>query len=449
VPLLLDLIYLAALAAIRLLGKLKPRWADTVAGRMRRRDVEYDPPGKSKGAVLVHAVSVGEVQLLRAFITDLESMFPGYEIIVSTSTPTGRDVAEKNFPMRKVVQWPLDLSFHVRPFLDVLRVRLVLLMELEVWPNFMLAAARKKVPVMVVNGRLTAESFRRYRLFRFFFKRVFRKLKRVFAQNEVYGERFARLGVPRGCIVNAGTMKYDLVPTGGDPERTAAVRSGIFLDSGEPVIVAGSTHPGEEADMIDAWLALKNDYPDLRLILAPRHIDRVGEVKDMAWDAGENFYLKSEFDREPDGEFPDKRVLIVDTVGDLAEIYRVATVAFVGGSLVQYGGHNMLEAASLGVPVVTGQYTDNFADTVELLLGADALLIVRSKSELRKVCGRLLGDASLRKSMGDRAIRAIDGAKGATRRHLEVLAEITGVEVPERLAARTDACPVAAAAASP
>jgi 3-deoxy-D-manno-octulosonic-acid transferase len=244
-------------------------------------------------------------------------------------------------------------------------------------------------------------------------------------------------------------MKYDLVPTGGDPEKTAAVRSGIFLDSDEPVIVAGSTHPGEEADMIDAWLALKNDYQDLRLILAPRHIDRVGEVKDLVWDAGENFYLKSEFDREPDRKFPDKRVFIVDTVGDLAEIYRVATVAFVGGSLVQYGGHNMLEAASLGVPVVTGQYTDNFADTVELLLGADALLIVRNKSELRKVFGRLLSDASLRKSMGDRAIRAIDGAKGATRRHLEVLAEITGAEVPERLAARTDASPVAAAAASP
>ncbi|MHC4664244.1 MAG: 3-deoxy-D-manno-octulosonic acid transferase, partial [Planctomycetota bacterium] len=186
----------------------------------------------------------------------------------------------------------------------------------------------------------------------------------------------------------------------------------------------------------------------LRLVIAPRHVNRVDEIKNLVRDAGENCYLKSEFDNAPDKEFSDKRVIIVDTVGDLAEIYRVATIAFVGGSLVQYGGHNMLEPAALGIPVVVGPNTDNFADVVELLRGAEALTVVRDRQELQKTCRGFLDDDRLRAEVGDRGIKAIEGAKGANRKHLDVLARFTGAAVPEKPAGRGDARPLAAATAA-
>ncbi|MHC4663610.1 MAG: 3-deoxy-D-manno-octulosonic acid transferase, partial [Planctomycetota bacterium] len=257
---LLDFIYIVALALLKVIGRFNPRFAGGLKGRMRRRDVEHEPPVASAGSILVHAVSVGEVNLLRAFIADLEAMFPAHEIIISASTATGRDVAEKNFPTRRIVPWPLDLSYHVRPFLNRLKVKLVLLLELEVWPNFVLLSSRKRIPVVVINGRLTAESFKRYGLFRFFFKSVFRKLGLVFVQNEEYRERFEKLGCPADRIFLSGTMKYDLVPTGNDPGREASVRRSLHLGRAEPVLLGGSTHPGEEADVLDGWFALKDEY---------------------------------------------------------------------------------------------------------------------------------------------------------------------------------------------
>jgi 3-deoxy-D-manno-octulosonic-acid transferase len=301
-------------------------------------------------------------------------------------------------------------------------------MELEVWPNFVLETAKRKIPVVVANGRLTSRSFRRYRLFRFFFKRVFRRLQCVCAQNEDYGERFQQIGVLPERVHITGNMKYDLVPTGNDGSKADAARRRIRIAPGESVIVAGSTHPGEEADVLDAFLSLRKEMPGLRLVIAPRHINRIGEIKDLIWEAGESFYLRSEFAQNPGGEYLDKRIIILDTIGELSEIYRIATVAFVGGSLVQYGGHNILEPAALGVPVVTGLHTYNFADAVALLSDAGALAVVRNGQELQESLRNLLADAALRERIGTRAIAAIEGAKGATRKHLEYIAALAGLD---------------------
>jgi len=418
----LDLAYLVALllgfpfvlAKILMTARLRKGWGERL-GR-----VPDLPPGHR---IWVHCVSVGEVLLARTFIAQLHEAYPAADVVISTITETGRETARKHLPGHTVFHFPLDLSAVVRRVLRHIKPSAVVLVELEVWPNFLGQARRRGVPVVVVNGRITERSARRYRLLGPLARRMFGKVARFAVQNEEYAGRLERLGVPRDRICVAGTAKYDAVPTDLPAEVREGYERQLRLRPEDRVLLGGCTHPGEEALLIDYVKKRRASGPGPRLVLAPRHTERADEVERLIREAGLLPVRKSALDAgdAPEGFEGQPHVVLVDTTGELARLYALATVAFVGGSLVPHGGHNMIEPAALGKAVVFGPHTSNFRDTVELLSRADAAVALRGPDELPAALDALLDDPQRREALGARARRLIEQHQGATERHLEAV----------------------------
>jgi 3-deoxy-D-manno-octulosonic-acid transferase len=285
----------------------------------------------------------------------------------------------------------------------------VVLLELEVWPNFLVAAREAGIPVLVANGRLSARSFPRYRRLGPAARWLFGGLDGVAAQSDEYAGRFAALGVPAGRIEVLGNLKYDAEPR--DPGDPAATRALLGWGSSDPVLVAGCTHPGEEEILLGLWADLRRDRPGLRLVLAPRHIERAREVQALA--AGRGVAVAA-WSRPA----PGAGVLVVDGIGHLDRMYAAGDVTFVGGSLAPRGGHNLLEPARLGKPVLFGPSTANFEDIAGHLLAREAALRVPDAAGLRAEVERLLADPGARSALGARAREAAAALRGAVARHV-------------------------------
>ena len=297
-----------------------------------------------------------------------------WDVSLSVSTPTGFDTARKRLPGTTVFYAPFDLSPCVARTFSRRRPDALLLLELEVWPNFLLAARRRGLPVMVANGRLSGGSSERYLRTGFLGRWLFSMVDRVAAQNEVYAGRFETLGVDPGNIEVLGNLKHDreVSVTAAD---AAELRRRLGWSSGELVIVGGCTHPGEESILLGILSGLESSHPGLRLVLAPRHIERLAGEKPSGWPgrgAAERSFTRWSEWREGAGEPLGDSILVVDTVGELERFYSIADLAVVGGSFVPHGGHNVLEPASLSKAVLFGPHTENFEDEVALLLEAQA-----------------------------------------------------------------------------
>lgn len=422
---LLDLAYLCGLtlASPYLLYKAITRPRHLAGLRARVGGAGFIRTGEGP-CIWVHGVSVGEVAASEPLIRALERSLPGHEIVVTTSTQTGQAVARRKFPEKRVGYFPLDFSWSVKRALEAVRPSLVVLVELELWPNFLAEAKAQKIPVVVVNGRISERSFRGYRVAR----RVLplNDVAHYCVQTEQYAKRFKKLGVPDEKITVTGSMKYDNVVTASGDGATARASMGLGPD--DVVWIAGSTHNPEERLLLDVFARLRAAKPELRLVLAPRHNERASEVAKQVEALGLTPVLRS---KQATGAVNDG-VLIVDTLGELSRLYAGADLVFVGGSLIPHGGQNILEPAALGKPVFFGPHVANFQESVDRLLEAKGAIQVKDEKDLEARLRELLADPPRARALGARALETIEAAKGATERTVGVLKPLLALSQKQR-----------------
>lgn len=400
--------------------------------------------GDGREVVWLHAVSVGEVMAAVAVVRRLVEARPGLVVAVSSTTATGQELAKRRLPGVPVFYLPLDFAWAVRRYLGVLKPRMLVLMESELWPNLLRECGRAGVSVAVVNARVSDRSYPRYMRLRRLWRPLLGRVRVFLAQGGETAERLRSIGVEARRVRVVGNLKYELpaVAEGAMVERLRAVLpwpSGTA--GGAKVVVCGSTLEGEEAMLLRAWPGIVTGEPRAVMVLAPRHPDRFGRVVEMAraagtgagsrvWRASELGGLGKSAGRGAQGQtvgFGD--VVVLDTIGDLAGVYSLGTLAFVGGSLVTEGGHNPLEPARFGVPVVVGSSFRNFREVVERMQAIDGIRVV-STEEMPGVLGELLRDEAGAWAMGERGRSVFATEAGATERTVEELLGLMGSGEP-------------------
>ncbi len=395
-----------------------PAYRERLAERCGR--FEPDPGAGGRQGIWVHAVSVGETLAAAPLIEALLADYPGYRVVVTTTTPTGSERVRALFGDRVFhVYCPWDLPTAVARFLRRTRPGLLLLMETELWPNLLHGARAAGCRTLLANARLSARSARRYARFPALTRSVLGDLDRVACQSAADGERLLALGLPGERLRVTGSIKFDLEL---DPSlrQSAAELRALFGSDRRPVLAVASTHPGEDEQVLKAFARIRADYPDCLLLLAPRHPERFDAVAALCQADGWRVLRRSAGD--PPGAATD--VLLADTMGELLLLLGTATVAVIGGSLVQRGGHNPLEAAAWGVPVVTGPSVFNFAGISGLLQEAGAMIRLERPEQLADCLLQLLGDENRRRRMGQAGIAVVDSNRGARRELLEMVGEL-------------------------
>jgi 3-deoxy-D-manno-octulosonic-acid transferase len=421
-------LYTASLAAV-LVGYLPAAlWRRATRGaplNLRAR-LGYGRVGVAGPTAWVHAVSVGEAIAAAPMVEGLRRMYPELPLVMTTVTETGAGIVRERFAGVATHRYfPIDLPGAARRVLDAIAPAFLICMETELWPNTLRAAARRGVPVMIANGRLSDRSFRRYRLVRALLRPVLEDV-RVFAmQSQEDARRMIALGASPERVFVTGNLKHEPLP---DPAGALELWSRLLgFAAGQRVWIAGSTHRGEEEAVLDAHRAARADFRDLALVIAPRHPERVPEVLELIAARGWPSVRRSELARwsansgsgRRDGAHP---IIVLDTVGELAQLYAVADVVFMGGSLVPAGGHNMLEPAIRCKPVLTGPHTTNFRDSAALLVERGGGVVVGNSAELGTELRRLLADPELRARRGALAFEAVASRHGTVRATLELVA---------------------------
>lgn len=437
---ILNLVYAALLLAVspwlvwRAVreGKYRDGWGAKFLGRLPK--FEAGVP-----RLWFHAVSVGEVIQLEPVLRQLRLQCPDHEFVLSTTTRTGFDVAVRRYPELRVVYFPLDFTWSVAEALRRVAPSAVVLVELELWPNFLREAERRHIPVLLINGRVSERSFRGYLKIRPVLSRLLRRFALVVAQTETYRDRLVALGAASEVVHVTGSIKFDRVETDRGNRRTQELREYFGIGATEPVFIAGSTQEPEERFAVASYLAARQEFPGLRLILVPRHKERFDEVARLV---AENYKLpllrrstgvpspapspaelssrrEASSDDASSGE--PSPVLLLDTLGELSACWGLADVAFVGGSLTRRGGQNMIEPAGFGAVVLFGPNTSNFKDVVEHLLAANAATVVRDADELTARLLAALRQPEPAREQGARAQQFVASQRGATARTVELM----------------------------
>jgi len=400
-----------------------------IAG-FRERLGSIPPIPGQKRVIWLHCVSVGETQAARPLVERLRQEFPQFSLVVSTITLTGQKLAREVFAdqVERVFYFPFDWRWTARKSIAAINPSLVLIMETELWPNFLRECQRQRLPVALVNGRISRQSFRRYQLIGFFFSRVLASLNLAVMQSETDAARIADLGLAANKIVTAGNMKFDSKPIAASVETTRQLRERFALDNSAPLILAASTHAPEEKIILDCIRNLRSTIDSKpRLMLAPRHPERFREVATLLQNSGLAWARRTDLPAETDQS---AEVILLDTIGELPATYALATIVFVGGSLIDRGGHNVLEPAATGVCVVTGAYTHNFEAIVNSLLEANAIIqlppleIPAVTSELTRVLADLLANPEVRNDLGNRARQTVELNQGAADKTLQAISPL-------------------------
>jgi 3-deoxy-D-manno-octulosonic-acid transferase len=381
-----------------------------VPGRLREQP--------SRPAIWVHAVSVGEVLAVSGLVGELRRRFPQYRVVVSTTTDTGQKLARTRFGEENVFYFPLDFAFGIRPYLRLLRPQLIIIAETEFWPNFLRLAHESGARIAIVNARISDRSWPGYRRFRWLLARSLQQIDLFLAQTDEDRNRLAGIGAAAERIQVSGNLKFDIaVPVA--PPIVASLRAAFQRASAGPVIVCGSTVDDEEPLLLRAFENVLASHPRAVMILAPRHPERFGAVAQLLEQLGIRFWRRSLWS----GDSIAGGILLVDTIGELASLYALADVAFVGGSLVPRGGHNIIEPAQHGVPILVGNHYENFRDIVELFQSRDAVRVV-GPAELPLAFMELLFDEAKRTALGRRAAETLRSQTGATQRTVEALEKL-------------------------
>lgn len=394
------------------------RYIGSLRQRLGRLPVSFNLDGEP--SIWIHAVSVGEVLAARPVVTALRERHPELRVFLSTTTLAGQQLARRQVQEADgVFFFPFDFARVVRRVLDVVRPRLFVMLESEIWPNVLRECRRRGVKTAIVNGRISSRSFPRYRVARPFFRRVLGDIDRFCMQDDESARRVIELGADPARVTVTGSLKFDAAAATavGVRGRDRSLRF-FRVAPDRPVIVAGSTMRGEEAVVLRAFRRVKATAADALLVLAPRHAERFDEAVHAA--RGEGFATVRRSDLAIDDE-PRADVVVLDTIGELAQLYQIATVAFVGGSLVPTGGHNILEPAVFGRPIVFGPSMTNFEEIARQFLSRGAVVQVHSERQFEDTLVELLADPVRRASLGAAARALVDANRGARDRTLETL----------------------------
>ena len=387
----------------------------------------FSLPPPSIGAIWLHGSSVGEVSQLRLLVNHLERDFPDIPLVISAYSATGYAAAKKTYPEHRVLFFPLDLSFIVRRFLIRFDPLLVIIVESDLWPNFLLAVKTRNIPVVVLNGKLSERSYRFHsitRLIPFLLQHV----SLIAVQNQQFASRFLKLGITPEKVHVTGNMKYDLTESVNDTEFSNNLRESLGYSKEDRIIIGGSLHDKENDILIETYQSLSNKHNNISLIVVPRYPTDAAHIEEYLKSKELCSVRKTDLDTTKSMVLGQQDILIVDTIGELSALYTIANIAFVGGSLFyrgqKKGGHNIIEPAALGVPVLFGPYNFSFQDTVQELLAAEAAIQVSDQMQLSKAIDKLLVDDQSRQRIGQRARDVILKNKGVTDRNYQLLAPL-------------------------
>ncbi|MGB8988247.1 MAG: 3-deoxy-D-manno-octulosonic acid transferase [Candidatus Sulfotelmatobacter sp.] len=394
-------------------GKYRKGFAE----RLGQVPARLQLPAANQRVIWVHAVSVGEVLAVAGLVEELRRG-SRYRIVVSTTTDTGQALARNRFGEASVFYFPMDFVFAIRPYLKALRPQIVVIAETEFWPNFIRLAHASGAKIAVVNARISDRSWPRYRRFRGLMQGLLANVDLFLAQTPEDAARLQDIGAPPDRMRVSGNLKFD-IPTPAPPAIVESLRVSIKTSAAGPVLVCGSTVEGEESLLLKAFENVLVQYPQAVMILAPRHPQRFPAVAALLQQMSIRFRPRSVWNGEP----LNGGVLLLDTIGELAALYALADIAFVGGSLVPRGGHNIIEPAQYGVAIVVGNHTENFRDIVSLFQSWDAVRIV-GPAELPLVLLELLANDAERSALGLRAAETMRSQIGATRRTVGELQQL-------------------------
>lgn len=393
---------------------LRPRWREGLRERMGSGAERVAHAMAGRQQVWVHAVSVGEVVAVSRLVEELDARLGRGSVVISTTTQTGQQLARERFGAGRCFYFPVDLPWVVHGVLRALRPRVLVLAESELWPNVLAACVRQRVPVVIVNGRVSDRSLPRYMRLRRLWRPFLENLTLVLAQSAEDMRRFVAIGVPEKRVRVGGNLKFD-----ARPPRAAGIAGQLRtqLPQDVKVLVAGSTLEDEERVLLETWPGICARVPNAVMILAPRHPERFARVAALAREMQARLVQRSVWDGGP---VHAGSVFLLDSIGELGSVYGLAALAFVGGSLVAAGGHNPLEPAQLGVPVMMGPHYENFREAVELLRDAEALRLT-DRAQIGATIAALIEDTQAAAAMGARGKKVFEEQAGATRRAVDAV----------------------------
>ncbi len=434
------------LAAPYYLWRMRGKYAASSYWRERLGFLPLSFQPVEPGAIWVHAVSVGETLAVAGLVRALQDQYPARRIFLSHVTPAGREAGEKRLTgpnyradssARPAVAGrfylPLDWGWSVRRAMDQIRPTVLVIVETELWPNLLREARKAGARIVLVNARLSARSFRGYRLIRPFMRRILEQIEWVCAQTSEDAERFKFLGARPERVVVTGNLKFDAQP----PRVAAATQLRKALEEAQraPIVVAASTMAGEEALLLQSWEEIRRRRSKAMLLLAPRHPQRFEEVAQFLTREGKSFVRRTALEMEREklaSQLGSSEILLLDTIGELAGIFELADLVFIGGSLVPSGGHNLLEPAFWSKPILFGPHMENFRDVAQLFLQGGAAVEVRDPQELARQALELFEDPARRRQLGEKAKQVLEQASGATERVLEHLKGLLEADEPIR-----------------
>jgi 3-deoxy-D-manno-octulosonic-acid transferase len=393
-------------------GKYRQGFAEKFLGFVPRIHIDT-----KKHCIWFHAVSVGEVNLLQTLIQEIEQRDPQCQCVISTTTRTGYELARKKYAPRTVFYCPLDFSWAIKTALRRIQPKLLVLVELELWPNLIHFAAQQ-TKVVVVNGRLSANSTRGYRRLGFMIKPTVRQLDHIAVQNDEYYQRFLSIGAAAAQLTVTGSIKFDGAQSDRQNQRTVELKRLAGISDTDFIIIAGSTQVEEEQISLSVLLKLLPEFPQVKLVIVPRHPERFNEVARTIEHTGLLAGRRSTITKPVD---PSTKVILVDAVGELGAWWGLADIGFVGGSMGKRGGQNMIEPAAYGVTVCFGPNTSNFRDIVEMLLANSAAQVVHNQTEFEQFVLAVIHDRTKANEMGQRAKQFVLEQQGATTRSVDIL----------------------------
>jgi 3-deoxy-D-manno-octulosonic-acid transferase len=400
-------------------------WREGFAQRFGEYDGRVRQSITNRDILWMHAVSVGEMNVCVQVIRALEPRMPNLKIMVSTTTTTGMGELRKRLPPQVgKIYYPIDRLKYVINALAAIHPHAVALLESEIWPNFIWQARGRGIPLFLINARLSDRSYPRYRRLGFLFRPIFGSFTAVGAQNEADAAKLRELGCRPEAVHVVGNLKFDAARVEDRPSLDVpALLAQLGIPADAPLLVAGSTHAGEEEILMDVFQRLNSRFPNLFLVLVPRHFERAGAVAAQLASHKIDFVLRSDITPETSQDAGSVQCLLVNTTGELMSFYRPATVVFVGKSLTARGGQNPIEPAALGKPVVFGPNMQNFADVVKIFLAADAAVQVSDAAGLEQVFAQLLSQPERRAELGQNALTAVRQNQGAVARTVDMMVE--------------------------
>lgn len=410
-----NIVYLIGLLFYIPLVLLKGKWHSGFFKRFGAFEAPLIKKLSSRKQIWIHAVSVGEVLVGSQIVKELKRKYADCGFVCSTVTASGFKIAKKEFPEDVVVFAPYDLSWVVRKYIHAIQPVLYLSAETEIWPNVFLQLRKMSIPIVIVNGRISDKSFKGYKRVRFFLKKLLSCVSYFCMQNNMDAKKILELGAEENIIKVVGNIKFDV-----DAKHENVDKTDFGYSKNHRILVAGSTHKGEEEIILSIFLQLNEKFKDLRLIIAPRHVERVDEVKQYVL---RNKLRMRLYTNENHGSVLSQEVLIIDEVGHLKTVYQWADICFIGKSLIDGGGQNIIEAAVYGKPIIVGPYMQNFRDALELFLREGAIRQVNNQKEACDVIKQWLDDPDLAKEFGANAMKVVRQNRGAVEKTLKYISE--------------------------